>query len=88
MFLNNELRLVKPKLIIAFGNEAMALTTPHRYGILRHVGEIERQTVGTHSCYVAIVPDPIDIVRSSGKIADWNFGVEKIKEFLDARRNK
>ena len=87
-FLKEELRLVQPKLIISFGNEAMASTTPHKYGVLRHVGEIEKQAIGDYSCFVAILPDPIDIIRSPGKIADWNFGVDKIKEFLDEKRNK
>jgi len=87
-FLKEELRLVQPKLIIAFGNEAMASTTPYKYGVLKHVGEIEKQTIGDYSCFVATLPDPIDIIRSPGKIADWNFGVDKIKEFLDEKRNK
>ena len=87
-FLKEELRLVQPKLIISFGNEAMASTTPYKYGVLRHVGEIEKQTIGDYSCFVAILPDPIDLIRSPGKIADWQFGVDKIKEFLDARRKK
>jgi len=87
-FLKEELRLVQPKLIISFGNEAMASTTPYKYGVLRHVGEIEKQTIGDYSCFVAVLPDPIDIIRSPGKIADWNFGVDKIKEFLDNRRKK
>ena len=79
-----EFENVPPKLIIALGNEAMSLTTPYRYGVLKHVGEVLKY----NGVWVAVLPDPMYIIRDSRKKVDWDYGVSKIKEFLDERRKK
>jgi uracil-DNA glycosylase len=83
--------LVKPKFIIALGNEAMSLVSPYGSGIFRRVGEIlEKPTglIGEVDAYVAIMPHPSTILRSGSRMSDWEFGAGKIKEFLDKKRGK
>lgn len=90
-FLRAEIDLVKPKFIIALGNEAMSLVSPYGSGIFRRVGEIlEKPTglIGEVAAYVAIMPHPSTILRSGSRMSDWEFGAGKIKEFLDKKRGK
>ena len=75
----NELRLVKPKLVLSIGDEALSLVSDYTYGSSSHSGDIffnER-----HNCYVAIMPG-----FTACKDLDWNYGADKLKDFFDKRR--
>ena len=89
-YLRNEINLLRPKFIIAFGNEAMSCVTPYRSGVTKHVGDIlERPmgSIGQVDSWVGIMVHPSSALRSSKGMANFEYGVDKIKEFLDERRS-
>lgn len=88
-FLKAEIELIKPKMIISFGNEAMSVVTQHKSGVTKHAGEIlERPTssIGYVDAYVGVMVHPSSALRSSQGEANFQYGTEKIKQFLDRRR--
>jgi DNA polymerase len=81
-----ELDLVKPKLIIAFGDEAMSVVTPFGSSLTKQVGQIFPNSVGlvgNVEARVAILPYPTYIIRSKKLMAEFEYGCERIKEFLE-----
>ncbi len=88
-YLRAEIDLIKPKLIIGLGNEAMSLLTPYGgTGVTKHCGEIlERPTgiLGLVDAYVAVCVHPSMALRSPQGEAHMKFATQKLKEFLDAR---
>ena len=87
-FIETEVGQIKPKLIIVLGNDAMSLVTPYKTDVSKRIGEISKYNVFGIDCFVSILPDPLVIVRDSKLKADWDYGVSKIKDFLDERRKK
>lgn len=88
-FLRVELELIKPKMIICFGNEAMGRVTPYKAGVTKHAGEIlEKPTsgLGQIDAYVGIMVHPSSALRSTQGEANFQYGTDKIKEFLESRR--
>jgi uracil-DNA glycosylase family 4 len=82
-----ELSLVKPKLVIAFGDEAMSILTGNGSGLTNYVGQIFQNSVGLSEISVervAILPHPTYAIRSKRLMAEFEYGCEKIKEFLEA----
>ena len=75
----DELRLVKPKLVIAIGDEALSLVSEYNSGSSNHAGEIFFND--RHNCYVAVMPG-----FTACKEVDWQYGAGKLKEFFDKRR--
>jgi uracil-DNA glycosylase family 4 len=89
-FLRAEIDLVKPKMIVAFGNEAVNALTPFGAGVRHHCGEIlERPTgsLGYVDSYVGVMVSPATAARSRQGLANFEYGTQMIKEFLEARRN-
>jgi uracil-DNA glycosylase family 4 len=82
-----ELELVNPKLIIAFGDDAMSVVTPYGSNLSKYVGEVFPNSVGLVGkvdSRVAILPHPTYAIRSKKLLAEFEYGCEKIKEFLEA----
>ena len=80
--LKNEIAVQNPRLIIALGNEAMSLTTPNRSDIVEHCGEI----LEVDDRYVCMLIGPDSVKRSEARKIDYEFGVNKLKEFLEEKR--
>ena len=77
----SEIEFIKPKLIIAIGDEAMGLVSDYKVNSSKHAGELfKNDKIGA---YVSILPG-----FESLSEADWEFGVGKLKEFIDKKRGK
>jgi DNA polymerase len=90
-YLRAEIDLLKPKLIIAFGNEAMLAVTPYKSRVTKHCGEIlENPTglVGPVEAYVAISLHPSAACRSPQNDKDVEYAAKVVKEFLERRAPK
>jgi len=90
-FVKNELELVKPKMVIALGNEAMWVLSGLKNGCSKNSGQIlEKPTgiIGTVDSYVAILPSLQYAVRSERGETEFQYGVGKIRQFLDLKRRK
>ena len=89
-YLKSEVRLIQPKFVICFGNEAMSMFTPHQSGVSHHVGEILEDSNGILDIevpYVAIVNNPSHALRHARHMAEFDYATKKIKEFLEGKRN-
>jgi uracil-DNA glycosylase family 4 len=90
-YIKAEIELIKPKFIIAFGNEAMSLVTPYSSGVTKHSGEILAGPLGSLgyiNSWVGIMVHPSAALRSTQAEANFEYGTKKIKEFLDLRRKQ
>jgi uracil-DNA glycosylase family 4 len=88
-YLRAEIDLIKPKMIIAFGNEAMSRVAPYKSGVTKHVGEILEKpegSIGYIDSWVALMVTPSTALRSTQGEANFEYGTQKIKEFLGKRR--
>jgi DNA polymerase len=88
-YLRSEIDLVKPKFIMVFGNEAMAMLTPYGYsGVTKHCGEIlEKPTgiLGVVNAWVAICVHPSMALRSQSGELHMEYAANQVKKFLDER---
>ena len=86
--LKNEIELLKPKMIISFGHEAMSLVSPYKYGVAKHAGEvlISSENSLEYVGYVGIMVHPATALRSTQGVANFDYGTQKIKEFLVSKR--
>lgn len=90
-FLQAEVDLLKPKLIIVLGNEAMASFTSWRAGVTSHCGqiipanEIENSPV-KHNAWVAVCVHPSSALRAPKNLANFSYAVGQIKRFLEKKR--
>ena len=85
-YLRREIDLIQPKLIITFGNEAMAALTPYTTRVSAHSGEIlDKPTgmVGDVDAKVAISINPIAALRSERCASDLSYSATVIKKLLD-----
>jgi uracil-DNA glycosylase family 4 len=89
-YLRAEVDLIKPKLIVTFGNEAMSLFTPYgSSGVTKRCGEIlERPEglLGPVDARVAVCVHPSMALRSPTGEVHMKYATEKLREFLEARR--
>ncbi len=90
-YLQSEIDLIKPKFILAFGNEAMSLVTPYGSGVTKHCGEImvspnslllEKQIMAT----VAVCVHPSSALRSVKYETEMQYATKTVKEFLEGKR--
>lgn len=89
-YLKAEISLIKPKLIIALGNEAMAAVTSFGCsGITSHCGEIveapRESWCGNLDIPVILFPHPSAALRSPKFETLMQFATKKLKTFLDER---
>lgn len=88
-YLRAEIDLVKPKLIVSFGNEAMSAVTAYSSGVTHHAGELLEKPkgyVGYVDAWVGIMVHLSAALRSPQAEANFEYGTKKIKEFLESRR--
>jgi uracil-DNA glycosylase family 4 len=88
-YLQAEINLLKPKLIVAFGNEAMSLLTPYTTGISRHCGEIldhPKDTIVLHDAFVALCVHPSSALRHQKFKANFDYATKTVASFLEKRR--
>ena len=88
--LRAELAFIQPKMVVVFGADALTAITEYSSSLSKHIGVIfegSEGLVGKVDSYVAVMPDPMYILRNPGKKADWEYGAKKIKEFIDAKRS-
>jgi len=88
--LKSEIKLIKPKFIIALGNEATAMLTPYGYSAsIEHCGDIlDKPTgiLGSIDAWVAVCVHPSIALRSQSGELNMEYAAEQIKGFLDERR--
>jgi len=85
-YLRAEIDLVKPKLIICFGNEAMSLVTPYRSRVTKHCGEIldkPRSVIGDIDALVAISVHPSAACRGGQGESNMQYAETNVKALLD-----
>jgi DNA polymerase len=85
-YLKNEIRLIQPKLILAFGTEAMASVTPYTSKIFEHVGEVLNNTsglVGQVSSTVVICVNPVSALRSERCASDLEYSSSVVRKLLE-----
>jgi uracil-DNA glycosylase family 4 len=86
--LKAEIELIKPKLILAFGNEAMMAVTPYKSRVTKHCGELlENPTglVGKIEAFVAISVHPSAALRSTQNGHDMDYASKVVRDFLAKR---
>lgn len=89
-YLLAEINLLKPKFIMAFGNEAMSLVTPYGSGVTMHCGEIIdkpdslilKQKINAK---VAICVHPSSALRSKKYETEMQYATSKIKELVEEK---
>lgn len=89
-YLRSEIALLKPKLILAFGNEAQAAVTQYgASGISNHCGEILEPGghgwVGDIESTVILFPHPSAALRTQKFETLLQFATTRLKHFLDER---
>lgn len=85
-YLRAEIDLVKPKLIICFGNEAMSLVTPYKSRVTKHCGEIltwPTSIMGRIEAMVAISVHPSAACRSGKGESNMKYVETQVKALLD-----
>ena len=90
-YLRAEIDLLKPKLIIAFGNEAMMAVTPYRSRVTKHCGEILENPeglIGPVEAYVAISLHPSAACRSTQNDRDVGYAATVVHDFLAKRTTR
>lgn len=81
-YLKAEIGLLKPKLIIALGNEAMSAVSPYQSGVMKHCGEILDNPVGRVGdlgCKVILGISTSKALRDSEGKEHWSFFISKLK---------
>lgn len=84
-FIQAEIALIKPKLIMTFGNEAMSLVTPWGSGVTHHCGELLQGSsglVGAVDSRIAISVHPSAALRSQKGEAHMQFAETQIAELI------
>lgn len=87
-YLRAEIDFLKPRLILAFGNEAMMAVTPYKTRVTKHCGEILENPeglVGKVDAYVGICVHPSAALRSSQNECDLEYASKVVKEFLERK---
>jgi uracil-DNA glycosylase family 4 len=85
-FLRAEIDILKPKLIIAFGNEAMSLVTQYRSRVTKHCGEIldgSTSPIGYIASKVAISVHPSAACRPGSGETNMTYAETMVKVLLD-----
>ncbi len=87
-FLQSEVDLLRPRLVITFGNAAMSLFTPYLSHVTRHCGEIEKFRSGriNHDAWVSINLHPSSALRSQKGRSHFDYAVKTLKTFLEKRK--
>ena len=87
-YLRAEIDFLKPRLILAFGNEAMMAVTPYKTRVTKHCGEILENPeglVGKVDAYVGICVHPSAALRSEQNERDMEYASKVVKEFLERK---
>lgn len=89
-FLQAEVDLLKPKLVIVLGNEAMASFTSWQAGVTSHCGQILKpeESPIKHEAWVAVCVHPASALRNPKNMTNFEYAVTQIKRFLEKRRAK
>lgn len=87
-YLKSEIKALNPKLILAFGNEAMACVTGYgASGITKHAGEVLRASskgwAGDIDSTVILFPHPSAALREPKNETLFQYATQKLKEFLE-----
>jgi len=85
-YLRAEIDLLRPKFIIAFGNEAMMQLTPYRSRVRKHCGEIlESPTgmIGQIEAKVAVCVHPSSTFRNQQDEKNMQYAEKMVKNLLD-----
>jgi len=85
-YLRAEIDLVKPGLIICFGNEAMSLVTPYKSRVTKHCGEIlthPSSILGRIQAMVAISVHPSAACRGGAGEANMKYAETQVKALLE-----
>jgi|GEM_PF-5669454 len=86
-YLRAEIALIRPKLIITFGVEAMAALTPYQSRITKHCGEILHNPsgglVGSVEARVALVVHPSAARRSTQSETEMKYAETQVKALLE-----
>jgi len=88
-FLKAEIKLIKPKLIIAFGTEAMSMITSYKDDVVRHCGEILYNSKGSVDILgdldtkVAICVRPSYALKSEKGEKNMQFATYMLKKFME-----
>lgn len=87
-YLKSEIQYLKPKLIVALGNEAQAAVTPYgASGISKHCGEVVRASLGgwagSVDCPVILFPHPSAALREQRFEMLFQFATTQLKKYLD-----
>jgi uracil-DNA glycosylase family 4 len=87
-YLKAEIELLKPKLILAFGNEAMSLVTPHGSNVMGHCGTIFENPYGLLlkmeiPARVAVCVHPSAALRSAKSETEMKYCAERVRELLE-----
>jgi uracil-DNA glycosylase family 4 len=85
-YLRREIDIIRPKLVITFGSEAMAAVTPYTTKVSDHIGEILDKPVGmagSVDAKVVISVNPVAALRSERCQSDLAYSATVIKKFLD-----
>jgi uracil-DNA glycosylase family 4 len=89
-YLRAEIDLLKPKFIIALGNDAMSMLTPYGgAGITKHCGEIldrPEGLLGPIDAHVAICVHPSMALRGGVGESHMKFATQKLQEFLGVHK--
>ena len=86
--LRAEIDLLKPKLILAFGTEAMMALTPYKSRVTKHCGELlESPTglLGKVEAHVAVCVHPSAALRSSQNSHDMDYAAKVVRDFVAKR---
>ena len=86
-YIDSEIEILKPKLILTFGNEAMSLVTPYTNGVTKHCGEILENPYGfllerSIPAWVCICVHPSAALRSSQNSIEMDYAADQLKKFL------
>jgi uracil-DNA glycosylase family 4 len=87
-YLRAEIDFLKPKMILAFGNEAMMAVTPYKSRVTKHCGEILENPeglVGPVEAFVAICLHPSAALRSAQNDRDLEYAAKVVYDFLEKR---
>jgi len=89
-FLQSEINLLRPKLVVTFGNLAMSQFTEYQSFVTKHCGEIGRFSSNrlAHSAIVAINVAPSSALRSGKYKAHLEYGAQRLKAFLIVQESK
>lgn len=86
-----EIDLLKPKLIILMGTEALSVLNFESSGqagygldaLTWKASQYSGDILPFNGSHAAILPSPLAALRSKARMTDWDYGVSKIKDFLE-----